>query len=496
MFNFFNGYSIRKNVHVYRQGDLNVVYDVNTGSLHILDDVTYNILKTIEKVQDAGETVAKESFRRFWDETQGNIPADEELAEILQEFAALRQDNSLFTPEPEEKGPEYPEKPIIKAICLHVAHDCNMRCEYCFAGTGPFGGNRMLMTLETAKKAVDFVIAASAHRNHCEVDFFGGEPLLNLPVVKELVKYGREQAAKHGKTIKFTMTTNGSLLDEEVQTYLEEEDMSVVLSLDGRPEVHDRMRPNTDGSGSYEEVIPHIKELVARRPDSPTYTVGTYYYVRGTYTHFNLDFDRDVFHMVDEGIKQISLEPVVAQPSDSYAFQEGDLPVIMESYDRLAEEYLARRAAGQDFNFFHFNIALDRGPCLPKRLTGCGAGHEYVAISPEGDIFPCHQYVGQEKYRMGSLWSENPLELNSGLVQAFRSAHIYAKPECQDCWARFNCSGGCHAANTAFTDDLNKVYALGCELQKKRLEVGLYVKIKEAQRDPASLITPPIELHC
>ncbi|MEA4903191.1 thioether cross-link-forming SCIFF peptide maturase [Desulfitobacterium sp.] len=477
-----DGYQIGKNVHVYHQGDLNVAYDINSGSLHVLDDLSFDLIKTMEELQRKGKTPSTQEICSSLQD-QGKRCSEEELNEILDEFAQLQEEGALFSAEAEEWNPVYPERPIIKAICLHVAHDCNLRCKYCFAGTGAFGGDRGLMTLETGKKGIDFVLEASGHRNHVEVDFFGGEPLLNFQVVKDLVAYGREAAAKRGKTIKFTLTTNAVLLTEEVQRFLEKEDISVVLSIDGRPEVHDRMRPYASGKGSYEQVIPRIQQFAEKRPDSSPYAVGTYYYARGTYTHFNLDFDKDVDHLLDLGVKQISLEPVVAAPDQPYAFQEEDIPEIMKSYDRLGEDLLERRKKGEDFSFFHFNVALDGGPCLPKRLTGCGAGHEYVAISPEGDLYPCHQFVGQEEFKMGSLWDEKP-GLDNALVQSFRNAHVYSKASCRECWARFSCSGGCHAANHAFSGNLNEVYTLGCEFQKKRLEVALYLNIKERKLNP------------
>lgn len=491
------GYKFNKNVHVFKQGDLNIAYDVNSGSLHVLDELTFTVLKGLKTLQEEDKSISLENLQDVLAPAGfGYNHGQDELREVLDELSQLQTEGTLLSAEAPEIQLNYPVKPIVKAICLHVAHDCNLRCEYCFAGTGAFGGSRTLMDFETGKRAIDFVLEASGHRKHCEVDFFGGEPLLNFSVVKELVHYGREAAAQKGKTIKFTLTTNGVLLNEEAQTFLEQEDISVVLSLDGRKEVHDKMRPYADGSGSYEEVIPRIQEFVQKRPDSSPYAVGTYYYVRGTYTHFNLDFDRDVLHMADLGIERISLEPVVAGPLDEYAFRPEDLEEIRATYDRLGEEILARRAQGEDFTFFHFNVALDHGPCLPKRLSGCGAGHEYVAISPEGDLYPCHQFVGQEKYKMGSLYGDQANELNMGLVQDFRAAHIYAKPKCRECWARFACSGGCHAANTAFTGSLTEVYELGCELQQKRLEVALYLKIKELQGNLNHSTVPAEEIRC
>lgn len=471
------GYKIGKNVHAYRQGDINVAYDINSGSLHVFDDLTFAILQIVEKLQLEGKILKEQEILSTL-QSEGRNCSEQELREVFDEFAELQEEGILFSPEAEERNPVYPERPIIKAICLHVAHDCNLRCKYCFAGTGAFGGDRGLMDLETGKKGIDFVLEASGHRKHCEVDFFGGEPLLNFQVVKELVYYGRQAAAERGKTIKFTLTTNTVLLTEEVQNFLEQEDISVVLSIDGRPEVHDHMRPYANGKGSYDQVVPRLQQFAAKRPESSPYAVGTYYYARGTYTHFNLDFDKDVDHLLELGVKQISLEPVVAKPVEPYAFQEGDLPEILKSYDRLGEDLLARKMKGEEFSFFHFNVALEQGPCLPKRISGCGAGHEYVAISPEGDLYPCHQFVGQEEFKMGSLWDEQP-GLNPQLVQAFRNAHIYKKASCRDCWARFSCSGGCHAANHAFSGKLDEVYTLGCEFQRKRLEVALYLKIKE-----------------
>lgn len=496
MLNMFNirGYRIKKNVHSYRQGDLLIAHDVNSGSLHLLDEGTFDVIKACEDLQAVEKEITLEGINLVLNQAGKQALEEEELSEILAELDELRKEGTLFSEEAKALTLNYPEKPIVKAICLHVAHDCNLRCKYCFAGAGAFGGSRTLMDFETGKKGIDFVLESSGHRNHCEVDFFGGEPLLNFKVVKDLVKYGRKAAVDQNKTIKFTLTTNGVLLNEKVQAYLEQEEISVVLSLDGRPEVHDRMRPYADGQGSYAKVTPLIKQFVTKRPESSPFAVGTYYYVRGTYTHFNLDFDRDVLHMADLGINQISVEPVVAGPKDAYAFQEGDLDKIREAYDRLGEELLVRLAQDKSFNFFHFNVALDQGPCLIKRLSGCGAGHEYVAISPEGDLYPCHQFVGQVEYKMGSLYDKNPHQLKGELVQDFRSANVYAKSSCRECWARFACSGGCHAANVSFTQKLTEVYSLGCELQKKRLEVALYIKIKEIQQNISSV--PAQDVRC
>ena len=484
-------YQVSKNVHVFCQKDLNIAFDVNSGSLHLLDELTYDVIRSMEKLQLTGETLTSESLYQSMLAAGGSAEniSPTQIREILQEMEELQAEGILFSPEVAVQVPPYPQEPLIKAICLHVAHNCNLSCEYCFAGKGSFGGQRMLMDLETGKRGIDFLLRASGSRLQCEVDFFGGEPLLNFSLVRELVAYGKQEAAGKNKTIKFTITTNVLLLDEEVRSFLKSENISVVLSLDGRPEVNDRMRRYPDGRGSYTDIVTVIRDFIAEFPEGSPYAVGLYYYVRGTYTHFNLDFEKDVLHLADLGIKQISLEPVVASPDKPYALREEDLAEIKASYDRLGEHVLDRRNRGQKFNFFHFNAALDHGPCIYKRLSGCGAGHEYVAVSPEGDIYPCHQFVGQEKYKMGSLYnSEDDSEqdtavnyLDTGLVQAFRSANIYAKSACRECWARFACSGGCHAANAAFGGKLSEVYSLGCELQKKRLEVALYLKVQEAR---------------
>ncbi|NLM20523.1 MAG: thioether cross-link-forming SCIFF peptide maturase [Peptococcaceae bacterium] len=471
-------YSIKKNVHIYHQGGLNIAYDVNSGSLHVLDDHTYGFIEEMRNLQDEDPSMLHAEEKLLTKVGRNLSPTVKK--EILLELEELQNQNLLFSSEAEEIEPCYPNPPLIKAICLHVAHDCNLRCRYCFAGTGPFKGRRELMTSETGKRALDFLFKHSGNRRQCEVDFFGGEPLLNMSVIKELISYGKTVARQAGKEIKFTLTTNAVLLDKAIADYLEKEGVSVVLSLDGRKEVNDKMRPFPNGKGSYENIVPQILYFTKLRPSSSPYAVGQYYYVRGTYTRYNTDFYNDVLHMADLGIKRISVEPVIASPDDDYAFREEDIDKIKESYDILGEEVLEYKQKGREFSFFHFNAGLNEGPCLPKRLSGCGAGHEYVAISPDGSIYPCHQFVGQEDYKLGTVYQGNPLK--EELVRKFRGAHVYNKEDCRICWARFSCSGGCHAANAAFNGELTKVYSLGCELQKKRLEVAYYLKIKEAQQ--------------
>lgn len=472
-------YDIAKNVHVYQQGGLNIAYDVNSGSLHVLDDKTTQFIQGMSELQIKSKDY-EQSFASLAQEA-GKHLSDKEKKDIAEELTELQAANLLFSSELKQVEPVYPDPPVIKAMCLHVAHDCNLRCHYCFAGTGPFGGDRGLMSSETGKRALDYLLANSGTRSHCEVDFFGGEPLMNYQVIKELIAYGKEAAQRVGKTINFTLTTNGVLLNNEVADYLVQEKVSVVLSLDGRQVVNDRMRPYASGKGSYAQILPNILNFIKKRPESSRYAVGSYYYVRGTYTRYNTDFYQDVLHMVDQGIKRVSVEPVVASAETDYAFREEDLTGIMESYDILGEKVLEYSRKGKEFSFFHFNAGLDEGPCLIKRVSGCGAGHEYIAISPEGDIYPCHQFVGQEQYKLGSL-HDTEVQLKEEIVDDFRKANIYSKQECLTCWARYSCSGGCHAANAASGEGLTKVYALGCQLQKKRLEVAYYLKIRESQK--------------
>lgn len=430
--------------------------DVPSGAVHVIDEITWDVMDVYNGAN--GEAIPALLAHKY---DRGEVLA------VLEELQKMQQEGVLFADE--ARPVEVFEAPaVVKSLCLHIAHDCNLRCTYCFAGSGNFGADRSLMSVEVGRRAIDFLIANSGNRRNSEIDFFGGEPLMNFAVVKEIVKYGREQAARHDKHFKFTLTTNALLLDDEVIQYLNDNNISVVLSLDGRPEVHDHMRPDCGGCGSYARVQPRISRLIASRNNEG-------YYVRGTFTRFNPDFDADVLHMADLGYNQLSVEPVVGN-GEAYAFTEHDLPEIYAAYDRLVDVYLARRKEGKPFNFFHFNLDINHGPCVAKRLAGCGAGHEYFAVTPDGALYPCHQFVGRDEFKMGDLWQGL---VKRDLSQQFRRTHIFNKQDCPDCWARYYCSGGCHANAFAFNNDITLPYKLGCEIQRYRLECALYAQVRQ-----------------
>ncbi|MBQ8120713.1 MAG: thioether cross-link-forming SCIFF peptide maturase, partial [Ruminococcus sp.] len=376
-------------------------------------------------------------------------------------------DKILFSEDDYEKFALTSVASPIKAMCLHVSHDCNLRCKYCFASTGDYKEGRMLMSLETGKKALDFLIEKSGDRKFLEVDFFGGEPTLNFDVVKQLVEYGRSREAEANKKFRFTITTNGILLTDDMIEFINKEMNNVVLSIDGRKEVNDRVRVRVDGSGSYDRILPNFKKVVESRGKDKDW------YVRGTYTKYNLDFSNDVMHLFEQGFDQISVEPVMADPSMPYAITQADLPRIFDEYEELMKKITEVRNSGKFINFFHFMLDLDQGPCAIKRLRGCGCGNEYVAIAPNGDIYPCHQFVGNEEYKMGSL---NDGSFNDDMKAEFAAAHVYSKPECKKCWAKFYCSGGCNANNYIYAGDIHNAYKLSCEIQKKRLECAILMK--------------------
>jgi uncharacterized protein len=440
-------------IHRFIQNGMHIVLDVNSGAVHVVDKPAYEALAVWDGQNDAAVLAAL-----------GGAYGETAVAEVLAELHALMDQGLLFSP-PVEVPAALGEAPLVKSLCLHVAHDCNLRCRYCFAGTGDFGHDRGLMPPAVAERAVDFIIAGSGRRRHCEMDFFGGEPLLNMDTVRRTVAYVRRREAETGKVFKLTLTTNAVLLDEPTMEFLNAENIQLVLSLDGRREVHDRMRPYADGSGSWDDVAARARRAVDSRG-------GRNYYLRGTYTAHNLDFAADVLAMADLGFTELSVEPVIGKDGD-YALREEHLPALCAQYDALAAEYLARRRAGRPFEFFHFNLNLDNGPCVFKRLAGCGAGHEYFAVTPAGDLYPCHQFVGRDEYLVGNIFDG----INKpDMVNKFRQTHALAKPACRGCWARFHCSGGCHANAQLFGGDLAVPYELGCELQKKRLECALMIQ--------------------
>lgn len=452
---------MRTDIHKFFLGGLHILLDINSGAVHVIDAVTDAVLDWFDGAND----------QEVMDRLAGRWGQDE-VAESLTQLHELIEAGLLFAP-PVTAPPDFDQPPIVKSLCLHIAHDCNLRCGYCFAGTGAFGGRRALMPPEVGRQAVDFLIAHSPRR-HGEIDFFGGEPLLNMETVRQVVAYARQRERETGRIFKLTLTTNATVLNDDVIRFLNDNDISLVLSLDGRRQVHDRMRPYFGGQGSYDTVVANIRRVVASRQDPRYAARDVYTYVRGTYTAYNTDFAADVLHMVELGFDQLSVEPVVAKDAP-YALREEHLPVLFQQYERLAEEYVARQLAGRGFNFFHFNLDLAHGPCLAKRLAGCGAGHEYYAVTPEGDLYPCHQFVGREEFRLGSVFTG--LE-NLALARRFRQAHVLHKPTCRQCWARFYCSGGCHANAHLFNGTIDEPYRLGCALQKKRLECAIMVQAK------------------
>ena len=441
-------------IHKFEVNGEYILLDVNSGSVHVLDRTAYRMLDMFNGSND--DAVLKEFASEF---------GDEAVRETLLELHELIDAGMLFSPVV-EIPPVFSAEPIVKSLCLHIAHDCNLRCGYCFAGTGSFGHERGLMTPEVACRAIDFLIENGGSRKNAEVDFFGGEPLLNMETVKAAVAHIRRREAETGKHFNLTLTTNTILLDDEKLAFLNRENIQLILSIDGRREVHDRMRPFADGAGSYDMVLANMHRVVDSRQ-------GQNYFARGTYTAYNTDFAADVLDLADQGFQRLSLEPVVGKDAP-YELTEAHLPELYRQYDLLAAEYLRRKAAGCGFEFFHFNVDLLNGPCLVKRLSGCGAGHEYFAVTPDGDLYPCHQFVGRDGFKVGNVFAGIAKQ---EICREFRQAHVLTKEECRSCWARFYCSGGCHANAHAYNGTIHTPYQMGCALQKKRLESAIYVQI-------------------
>lgn len=445
-------------IHRYKNNGYNIVLDVNSGSVHVVDEIVYDMVGLLDEGNSEEEILAalKDKYQ------EGDIRT------ALEECAELKKEQMLFTEDVYEKAIDsFKDRPtVVKALCLHIAHDCNLACRYCFAEEGEYHGRRAMMTYEVGKQALDFLIANSGNRKNLEVDFFGGEPLMNWKVVKDLVAYGRSQEKIHNKRFRFTLTTNGVLLNDEMMEFANKEMDNVVLSIDGRREVHDFMRPFRKGAGSYDLVVPKFQKFADSRGQKK-------YYARGTFTRHNLDFSKDVLHLADLGFEQISVEPVVADEKEEYALKWGDVPKICEEYDKLAKEIIKREKEGRGFHFFHFMIDLTGGPCVYKRLSGCGSGTEYLAVTPWGDLYPCHQFVGEDKFLMGNVWDgvQKP-----EIRDEFKECNVYAKEKCLKCFARFYCSGGCAANAYNFHGSINDVYDLGCELQRKRVECAIMIK--------------------
>ena len=450
-------------IHQYKNNGYNIVMDVCSGAVHVVDDITYDVIELYEKNRENGvETDLSLLEKELPQYSSG------ELQETLEEVEALKESGELFA---EDEYQQYvidfkKRKTVVKALCLHIAHDCNLGCRYCFAEEGEYHGRRALMSLEVGKQALDFLVANSGNRRNLEVDFFGGEPTMNFDVVKELVRYGRSLEGPHNKNFRFTLTTNGVLLDDDIMEFANREMANVVLSIDGRKEVNDYMRPTRNGKGSYDLIVPKFRKFAELRNQ-------TNYYVRGTFTHHNLDFSEDVLHLADLGFKQISVEPVVAPPEEPYAIRKEDLPKLLEEYDKLAKEMTKREKEGRGFNFFHFMIDLTQGPCVAKRLSGCGSGTEYLAVTPWGDLYPCHQFVGMDEFKLGDVWHGVQAE---EIRDEFKLCNVYAKEKCRNCFARFYCSGGCAANSYNFHGSILDAYDIGCELQKKRIECAIMIK--------------------
>ncbi len=454
-------------IHRYKLNGYNIVLDSASGSVHAVDEVAYDIIGLFES--KSREEIIAEIFGKY--KYRGDV-TEKDIGECLDDIQALKDGGKLFakdTFEPMAGKLKQKSAGVIKALCLHVAHTCNLNCSYCFASQGKYHGDRSLMSLDVGKRALDFLIENSGTRRNLEVDFFGGEPLMNWDVVKQLVGYARKREKETGKNFRFTLTTNGMLIDDDVIDFSNREMSNVVLSLDGRKEIHDRLRVDYAGNGSYDRIVPKFQEFVKRRGDGD-------YYMRGTFTHANPDFLNDIKVMLDLGFDKLSMEPVVCAPGDEAALTEQDLPVVFEQYEKLAELMLEREKAGKPFTFYHYMIDLTGGPCIYKRISGCGSGTEYMAVTPWGDLYPCHQFVGEEKYKLGDIWNGVTAK---DVQDEFACCNVYTRPDCADCWAKLYCSGGCAANAYHSTGSVNGVYKYGCELFKKRMECAIMIQVAE-----------------
>ncbi len=457
-------------VHQYKLNGYNIILDTASGSVHTVDEVAYDIIAMYK--ESTTEEIVSAILEKY-----AHLPDvnEAEVLECIEDIKALEESGKLFSEDKYEKlAYSYKnESNVIKALCLHVAHTCNLNCSYCFASQGKYQGHRALMSFEVGKQAFDFLIANSGTRRNLEVDFFGGEPLMNWDVVKRLVEYARSVEKDHNKNFRFTLTTNGVLVDDEVIEFCNREMANVVLSLDGRPHINDHFRVDHEGRGSYDMIVPKFKKFVEARG-------GKDYYMRGTFTHNNVDFTNDIFHMADLGFTELSMEPVVCPPDDPYALTEEDLPKLFEQYEILAKEMIKRKKAGNGFTFYHYMLDLKNGPCIYKRITGCGSGTEYMAVTPWGDLYPCHQFVGDQKFLLGNIWDGVK---NKECQDTFRSCNAYAREECRDCWAKMYCSGGCAANSYHATGSIQGVYSYGCELFKKRIECAVMMQVAESEEE-------------
>ena len=452
-------------VHQYKLNGYNIVLDTCSGSVHVVDEVAYDII-AMYKDKSADEIV-----KYIIDTYKDEQITEQDVLDCIEDVKTLEENGKLYTPDTYE-GMAFDFKnrnTVIKALCLHVAHTCNLNCEYCFASQGKYHGDRALMSFEVGKRALDFLIENSGTRRNLEVDFFGGEPLMNWDVVKELVSYARVQEKIHNKNFRFTLTTNGMLIDDDVIEFSNREMSNVVLSLDGRKDVHDRLRVDYMGRGSYDTIVPKFQEFVKRRG-------GKNYYMRGTFTHNNVDFTNDIFHMADLGFTELSMEPVVCSPEDASALTQEDLPILFEQYEILAKEMIKRKKNGNGFTFYHYMLDLTHGPCIYKRISGCGSGTEYMAVTPTGDLYPCHQFVGDTKYLLGNIYDG---VTNKEIQNEFKLCNAYARPECNDCWAKLYCSGGCAANSYHASGKITGIYKYGCELFKKRIECAVMIQVAE-----------------